>query len=66
MLSKIAEIQPQAAYSAYINGFQHKFNYFVRTISDIKELLQPIEDIIKKVFIPAITGGHYCSDNERY
>jgi hypothetical protein len=65
LLSQIAELHPQAAYSAYINGFQHKFTYFIRTIPNISNLLQPIEQTIRNKFIPAITGGHYCSDEER-
>ena len=35
LLSKIAEIQPQAAYSAYMHGFKSKFNFFNRTIPTI-------------------------------
>ena len=39
ILSKIAEIDPQAAYSAFINGFRSKLTYFIRTIPEINELL---------------------------
>ena len=45
-LSIIAKSQPQAAYSAFINGYRHKFTYYVRTISNIAHLFKPIEDII--------------------
>ena len=65
VLSQIAEIQPQAAYSAYVHGFRGKFTYFLRTIPDISYCLQPVEDIIRNEFIPAITGGNQCSDKER-
>ena len=65
VLSQIAEIQPQAAYSAYVHGFRGKFTYFLRTIPDITYCLQPVEDIIRNEFIPAITGGNQCSDKER-
>ena len=65
ILSKIAEIQPQAAYSAYIFGFKHKFTFFLRTVPDIADYLLPIEEILRSRFIPAITGGHICSDAER-
>ena len=64
-LSKIAEIQPQAAYSAYVHGFKGKFVYFLRTIPNINDHLQPIEEVIRNNLIPAITGGHQCSDEER-
>jgi hypothetical protein len=65
ILSKIAELQPQAAYSAYIKGFKNKFTYFMRTIPNINEFMQPIEDILMTSFIPAISGGHMCSVTER-
>ena len=65
ILSKIAEIQPQAAYSAYIHGFKHKFTFFIRTIPNLSNYLQPIEEVLRSQFIPAITGGHLCSDKER-
>ena len=64
-LSKIAEIQLQAAYSAYIFGFKHKFTFFLRTVSDIADYLHPIKETIRSRFIPAIKGGHICSDMER-
>ena len=65
MLSTVAESQPQAAYSAFVNGFKNKLCYFIRTIPDISNLLLPIEDIIQNRFIPAITGGRICSEEER-
>ena len=39
-LSEIDDSQPQAAKSAYIHGYQHKFCYFLRTIADIREELK--------------------------
>ena len=65
VLSEIAQTQPQAAYSAYIKGFKHKFNYALRTITDIEHHLAAIEDTLRNQFIPAITGGRVCSDEER-
>ena len=40
-LNKIAESNPQVAYSAYINGFQHKFTYFMitRKLREIKKVI---------------------------
>ena len=37
-LSKIAEMEPQVAYAAFIGGFKSKFTYFLGTISDIHEI----------------------------
>ena len=36
----------------------------MRTVPNISNLLQH-DDVITKEFIPAITGGVKCSDNER-
>ena len=64
-LSKIAETQPQAAYTCFISGFKHKFTYFMRTVPDISSLLQKVDDVITTELIPAITGGIICSSAER-
>ena len=64
-LSKIAEMEPQGAYAAFIGGFKSKFTYFLRTIPDIHDYFQPIEDTIANKFIPAISGGCIVNDVER-
>ena len=63
--SKIAKSEPQAAYSAFTAGFQHKMTYFIRTIPDLAETLKPLDDCINNNLIPAITEGHVLSDAER-
>ena len=65
LLSVIAESEPQSAYSAFVGGFKGKLTYFMGTIPSLGELLKPLEDVIRFNFIPAITGGHLCSDNDR-
>ena len=55
-LAEIAKSQPHAAYSAYIHGQQHKYKYFMRTISNIQKQLEPLDDAINNFLIPAITG----------
>ena len=65
MLSTVAKSQPQAAYSAFVSGFKNKLSYFMRTIPDISNLFRLIEDTIQNRFIPAITGGCTCSEEER-
>ena len=64
LLSKIAETGPQSAYATFVSGFRSRLTYFIRTIPDINELLLPLEHTIRQKFIPAITGGQICSDNE--
>ena len=37
----------------------------MRTNPGISEFLYPLEETVRYKFIPAITGGHICSNNER-
>ena len=46
MLSKIGTIQPQAAYTCYTSGYQHKFSYYLRTIPGIEKYLAEVEQTI--------------------
>ena len=66
-ITKLAEFalsQPQACYAAYTFGLKHRWTYFLRTLSDIQELLEPLENAISKVLIPAITE-HRCTRLDR-
>ena len=64
-LSKIGETEPHAAYAAFTHGWKHKWTYMSRTIADIGELMRPLENCKRYSFIPAITNGHKCNDDER-
>ena len=37
----------------------------MRTIPGISQFLYPLEETVRSKFIPAISGGHLCSNNER-
>ena len=63
-LADIAKSQPQAAYSAYLQGEQHKYTYFMRTIPGISDNFKPLDDTISEVLIPALFGSQ-ISDGER-
>ena len=43
-LFEFAMSQLQAAYAAFSFGVRHKWTYFFRTIPDIEDLLQPLEE----------------------
>ena len=64
-LSEIAKTEPHAAYTAFTFGLKHKWNYVLRTIPGITELLQPLEECIRNEFMVVISNGHICSDDER-
>ena len=57
-IAKLAEFalsQPQACYTAYTFGLKHRWTYFLRPLPDIQDLLEPLEDAISHMLIPAIT-----------
>ena len=64
-LAQIALSQPHAAYAAFIHGLSNRWSYLVRTIPDIEDLLQPLENAIQLHLIPALTGRPPCSTIER-
>ena len=46
LLAKIAESQPHAAFSALTHGLSSRWRYIFRTMPDIIDPLQPLEDVI--------------------
>ena len=64
-LATIAQTQPHAAYSAYTHGLSSRWTFLSRTIPNIADLLQPLEDAIQHHLIPALTGRPPCSRVER-
>ena len=65
VLSKIAKCEPQTAYTAFVGGYRHKLTYHIRTFENLSEYLKPLDDVITSEFIPAITEGRICSEDER-
>ena len=63
-LAKIAERQPHAAFAAFNHGMTSKWTYVCRTISEIDDLLRPLDEVIHQHFIRAITGRPLCSHLE--
>ena len=56
--------QPQACYAAYTFGLKHRWTYFLITLPDIQDLLEPLEKAIFRVLIPAITDRQ-CGQLDR-
>ncbi len=56
MLSSIAETKPHAAYAAATHGLAGKWVYLARTTPNIAALLLPLEHIIQKKVLPALSG----------
>ena len=64
-LAHIAQTQPHAAYSAYTHGLSSRWSFLSRTIPDIADMLNPLEEAIQQHLIPALTGRPPCSREER-
>ena len=57
VLSEIAKIDPLDAYTCFVSGYKQKFNYYMRRIPGIGNLLRKVDKVVLTEFIPAITGG---------
>ena len=64
-LANIAMSKPQAAYAIFTHGFTERWTYLLRTIPDISNMLQPLEDSIRHKLLPALTGRSAFSNVER-
>ena len=64
-LSEIAKTYPHSAYSAFVHGLQNRYTYNMRTIPDLSDHLQSLEDAIRNCFIKTLFNGYICSDSER-
>ena len=56
VLTKIAKSEPQAAYSNFTNSLRQKWNFAMRTIPGLENYLLPLEDVIRKEFLPDLLG----------
>ena len=63
-LAKIAAIEPQVAFSAFIQRMQSRWTFVTRTVANISELMQPLEDAIRQKFLPSLLGRE-VNDLER-
>ena len=53
-LSEIVKTYPHSAYSAFVHGLQNRHTYTMRTIPDLSEHLQSLEDAIRNCFIKTL------------
>ncbi|KAG0724416.1 hypothetical protein GWK47_040617 [Chionoecetes opilio] len=59
VLSGMAKTEPHAAYSAFTHGLQHRWSFVKRTIPGISRLLRPLEESIRKTFLPALLKTNF-------
>jgi hypothetical protein len=65
VLSDLAKLEPHAAYTAFTSCIRHRYTFYMRTIPNIESLLQPLEDAINSLLIPALTEGRHHTADER-
>ena len=64
-LSRFAESQPHAAYCAFTHGLSSRWLFVFRTVPCVCDAFQPLEDMIRQVFIPTLTGCSPPSDSSQ-
>ena len=64
-LAIVARTHPQVFYAVFTHGMASKWTYLMRTVEATQQLLQPLEDAIRQLLLPAITGKLDISDLER-
>ena len=65
VLSKIAAVEPHAAYCAFVSGFRHKVSYTIRTVPNIPRHLEKVDQAVDKKFIPTLTDGYFSNKMDR-
>ena len=65
LLSAIATTQPHAAFSAFNHGLSSKWSYLSRTLPHISHQFQQLENTIRTVLIPSLTGQPPPNDMDR-
>ena len=56
--------QPRASYAAFTSGLRHRWTYFLTTLPDIADFLEPLERAISDVLIPALFE-HQVAETKR-
>ncbi len=64
-LAKVAKAYPQAAYTGFTQGLIGEWTFLTRTTGNMASLLQPLEDVVRQQFLPALTGRVQPGDAER-
>ena len=61
-LANISLSQPQSGFSALTHGVMNRWTYVFRTCPNTEALLLPLEEAIRTVLIPSITGQNAPND----
>ena len=64
MSCTVAVTEPHAAFSVLTHGLMSKWTYLSHTVPDIVPLLKPLDDVLRSVLLPALTGRRPPTDLE--
>jgi len=66
-LAEIARTQPQAAHAAFTHGLRSRWSFGQRTLEGLGAHMQPMEDAIRRKFLPKLFGEEKLdlSDDQR-
>jgi hypothetical protein len=64
-LSHIAVSSPHAVHAAFVHALRHRWRFLQRTLPNSSTAFEPLEQMIRGKFIPALLGGRLVSDAER-
>ena len=64
-LSRIAQTEPHAAFSAYTHGLVSRWTYACRSLPNVSSLLEPVEDAVRTRLVPSLLGRSALNDDER-
>ncbi len=64
-LKRLSISQPHAAFAALTHGPSSRWTYLARTTPNIEELIKPLEETIRTIFIPNLTSQNAPNDKER-
>ena len=67
VLSEFSKSQLLAACASFCFGKQNKLSYFLRTIPEMNDLMQPVDKIVQNLLLPAISGEKFfAKERELY
>ena len=64
-LSKAARSEPYLCHIAYTRIFQNSWNYFLRPLDNVSDLMNSLEEDFRS-FVEVVIGRQNVSDTERY
>ena len=62
---EVAKSEPQCAFTSFTQRPPNCHTHFIRTIPDIEDQLETLENTIRNKLIPVLLEGQQCNNEER-